>query len=302
MSLRERVEVLEALVRKKRRQKLYSYRPYPKQFQFHEAGAHYRERLLMAGNQSGKTYSASMEVAMHLTGKYPDWWNGKRFEHPVLCWTGSPTNETSKSIIQKALLGTSEPDIGSQDMGTGSIPGDLISNVTTRQAGVKGVVDEILVKHVSGRNSCVSLKTYEQGRVVFQGRPVDVVWPDEEPENDVEIYSEMVTRTNQTGGLVMMTFTPRLGSTEIVDRFQSPKPGDIARSVTNMTLYDCVGGVWPEGTPWAGKEWKGHYTLERIKEIVASYEEYERDTRVMGVPAKGRGRVLKHPEKEISIE
>ena len=35
--------------------KLASYKPYPKQAEFHEAGAKHRERLLMAGNQLGKT-------------------------------------------------------------------------------------------------------------------------------------------------------------------------------------------------------------------------------------------------------
>src|SRR5262245_32936214 len=35
------------------------YRPYPKQSQFHEAGATHRERLLMAANQSGKRLPAA---------------------------------------------------------------------------------------------------------------------------------------------------------------------------------------------------------------------------------------------------
>ena len=37
---------------------LASYRPYPKQAEFHAAGAEHDERLLMAGNQLGKTLAA----------------------------------------------------------------------------------------------------------------------------------------------------------------------------------------------------------------------------------------------------
>ena len=47
------------------------------QREFHEAGAVHRERLFMAGNQLGKTVAGSFEWAMHLTGDYPDWWNGR---------------------------------------------------------------------------------------------------------------------------------------------------------------------------------------------------------------------------------
>src|SRR5262245_10705883 len=66
--------------------KLRYYRPYPKQREFHAAGATSRERLLMAGNQLGKTLAGGFEAAMHATGRYPDWWQGKRFDRPVNAW------------------------------------------------------------------------------------------------------------------------------------------------------------------------------------------------------------------------
>jgi hypothetical protein len=54
--------------------RLKYYKPYSKQRDFHAAGAASRERLLMAGNQLGKTLAGGFEVAMHATGRYPDWW------------------------------------------------------------------------------------------------------------------------------------------------------------------------------------------------------------------------------------
>jgi hypothetical protein len=38
------------------------------------------ERVFMAGNRVGKTVAAGTEIAYHLTGEYPDWWEGHRFD------------------------------------------------------------------------------------------------------------------------------------------------------------------------------------------------------------------------------
>ena len=61
------------LTRRENRTRLLRYKPYAKQAIFHTAGATNRERLLMAANQVGKTYSGAAEAAIHLTGTYPDW-------------------------------------------------------------------------------------------------------------------------------------------------------------------------------------------------------------------------------------
>jgi hypothetical protein len=56
------------------RSKLAAYEPYPKQQEFHAAGSEFRERILIAANQVGKTWAAGFEVTMHAAGLYPDWW------------------------------------------------------------------------------------------------------------------------------------------------------------------------------------------------------------------------------------
>jgi Terminase large subunit, T4likevirus-type, N-terminal len=80
--------------RRKNENKLAYYRPYPKQMEFHAAGTTHRERLLMAGNQLGKTLAGGFELAMHATGRYPDWWQGKRFDGPIQAWACGTTGET----------------------------------------------------------------------------------------------------------------------------------------------------------------------------------------------------------------
>ena len=87
----ELVQTLTELERRASRDRLASYRPYERQREFHDAGLIHRERLFMAGNQLGKTWAGGFECAMHLTGRYPGWWNGRRYDRPVRMWAAGVT-------------------------------------------------------------------------------------------------------------------------------------------------------------------------------------------------------------------
>jgi phage terminase large subunit-like protein len=196
------------------RNKLATFKPYPKQLEFYAAGAVHRERLLMAANQVGKTYCGAMETALHLTGRYPDWWPGRRFDRPVKWWAGSDTSETTRDTVQTNLLGSPS---NRDTWGMAAIPADAIVQSTPR-SGVPNAVDTLLVKHVSGGISECGFKSYDQGRQKWQGAVRDGVWLDEEPPLD--IYTEALTRTNTIeDGLVYLTFTPLLGMSEVVLMF-----------------------------------------------------------------------------------
>jgi len=176
--------------------------------EFFALGQQHDERCFMAANRVGKTESAGgYEVAMHLTGLYPDWWPGFRFGRPVDVWAAGKTAQTVRDILVTALLGPHE------ERGTGLIPGDCIARVNP-SSGLPNSVDSVLVHHVSGAISTLGFKSYDQGRQSFEGTRKDVVWLDEEPPFDV--YGEAITRTMSTvpgrrGGLVICTFTPLLG-------------------------------------------------------------------------------------------
>ena len=83
--------------------------------------------------------------------------------------------------------------------------------------GVPQLVDSIEVRHVGGASSRIGFKSYEQGREKWQGETLDWVWFDEEPPED--IYTEGLTRTNATGGMVWLTFTPLEGMSRVVHAF-----------------------------------------------------------------------------------
>ena len=174
----------------KNENRLTDYRPYPKQAEFHAAGANYRERLLMAGNQLGKTIAAGYEYAMHATGIYPDWWRGKVYDRPIVGWAAGITGESTRDNVQRILLGRP----GSY--GTGAIPKSAIADITSSR-GTPDLQDSIKVRHVSGGISHIALKSYEKGREKWQGETLDMVWFDEEPD-DYDLYIEGLTRTNAT--------------------------------------------------------------------------------------------------------
>jgi len=214
----DKIDALSArlMAEKERRVKenrLQHYRPYKVQARFHAAGAEHRERLFMAANRVGKTLCGAAELAMHLTGQYPSWWIGKRFDKPVRAWAAGVTSETTRDVVQEKLLG---PPLRQSEWGTGLIPKAALGNVATART-ISGAVDTVAVKHSSGEYSQLQFKSYERGREKWQGAGLEVVYLDEEPPADV--YFEALTRTNETGGICYITFTPIFGMSEIVRMF-----------------------------------------------------------------------------------
>ena len=197
---------------------LASYRPYLKQIGFHAAGKEHGERLLMAGNQLGKTLAGGMEWAMHLTGRYPDWWTGRVFDEPVRLWAAGVTAESTRDNPQRVLVG-SPPQ--KERWGTGTIPHDALKRTTLSHFG-SDMIDMVVVRWGGGGDvqqgeSVLAFKSYEKGRQKWQGETLDGVWFDEEPPLD--IYSEGRTRCMGRSGIVMITFTPLLGMTDLVKLF-----------------------------------------------------------------------------------
>lgn len=200
--------------RRRATNRLADYRPYPKQAEFHANGATFRERLLMASNQTGKTFCGASEAAFHLTGRYPDWWEGRRFSRPIEMWAGSDTSESTRDTVQTNLIG---PPADESRWGTAALPRECIVD-TARRQGVADALDTVIVRHVSGGNSYLGFKSYDQKRQKWQGTKKDVIWLDEEPPMD--IYTEALTRTNAVDdGIIYVTFTPLLGMSDVVMMF-----------------------------------------------------------------------------------
>lgn len=189
---------------------------YPRHMEFFAAGRTYRQRCFLAANRVGKTVAGAYEESAHLTGLYPEWWDGRRFGAATRCWAAGKTNETTRDIVQKELLGDVIHGNPKRFTGTGLIPGNLIGEVSWKQ-GVTDLADTVKVMHRTGKWSTLGLKSYQQGRGSFEGTSQHCILFDEEPP--IDVYDEAVIRTASTDGIVILTFTPLEGLSETVMQF-----------------------------------------------------------------------------------
>ena len=289
----DKLELLKLLEEKElrlKRNKIRSYFPdtgdlrrelYPKHTSFFDAGATHRQRLMLAANRVGKTESVGCyELTLHLTGKYPEWWTGRRFEKSIRAWAAGDTGKTTRDILQQKLLG----NVG--EFGTGLIPHDAIVDTKTK-SGIADAIEIILVKHASGGLSVLNLKSYDQRREAFQGSEQDVILLDEEPPLD--IYTECLLRTMTNNGMLMLTFTPLMGISEVVLAFlpngQLAEKQDANKFVVMATWDDVP-----------------HLSDEVKKELLESIPPFQRDARSKGVPQLGAGAIYPVPESDIVVD
>lgn len=275
-------QALRALIAEAKREvsfdELAAYRPYKKQQLFHALGSLKRERLLRAGNQNGKSFCGGREAAYHLTGLYPAWWQGRRFDRPILLWATGETAESTRDNPQKQLLG----DPGEETFGTGAIPRRLLSRHDYGLAsGTADLYDYIKVRHVSGGWSMCRFKYYAQGRRKWQGPKVDVVWFDEEPPAD--IYDEGLARTIASGGMVYITATLLQGMSDVVHRYLMQESPD--RVQVCMTIHDAE-----------------HISPEQREAVIRSFPAHEREARAMGEPIMGSGLIFPVEKEFLSVQ
>lgn len=262
---------------------------YRKHLEFFRLGKAYRERLCLAANRVGKTEGLGLyELVTHCTGWYPDWWDGRVFDKPVSTWACGDTGETVREILQEKLLG--RPG----EWGTGLIPAESIIKVNRAGGNVPDSVESILIRHrPTGGASVILFKAYEQRRKAFQGTEQDVILLDEEPS--LGIYIECLMRTMTNNGMMMLTFTPLLGMSEVVmqflpdgrlDYYDSPFP-DAAHASKIVIMLG-----WDDAP---------HLTEDAKRELEASIPAYQRDARTKGIPQLGAGAIYAVPESEIII-
>lgn len=277
--------LLDYLAEIKRTCKLEIYDPsgttsgriHHKQLEFHRVGASKSMRLLAGGNRTGKTVAGCAEDTFHLTGRYPGWWEGRVFRHPVRWWVASETDEVTRNIDQVMLLGPIH------DIGSGLIPKDDILSIT-RKSGITDAVDTVQVKNKYGGASELQFKSYAQGRRKFQGASRHGVHLDEEAPLD--IYRECQQRVLDVSGLLYMTMTPLQGMTETCMMFYGDQlAGSKIRARIDMTWAD---------NPWLDPE--------TVAELEADLPAYELEARRDGRPQLGSGRIYPFSHAQVVCE
>ena len=250
------------------------FRPFDHQQRFFATGSADR-RGILAANRIGKTVSTCYETAMHLTGLYPAWWKGKRFNRPITAMVAGEGWSQVALVLQNELLGTNDVKIRDA-LGTGAIPRDRIVLDTMRSDGANCIGIEI--RHHSGSNSYLLFANYTQEVRQMQGFKLNLAVFDEQPPDD--FFSEIVTRTATTQGQVLCSFTPLKGLNGLVSKFWHQEEG-----------YEHIRVSWddvPEYDPW-GEPFLLNETRQQLER---DYLPHERDARRNGVPVMGKGAVF----------
>lgn len=262
------------------------FEPYRFQMDFFNASKNAKRRFLCAANRVGKSFSEAIEMSYHLTGLYPKWYEGHRFDKPILAWAVGITGDSTQKVLQKELFGTS---MGKEidALGTGSIPRKAIDFENIVKDGHRILMCNI--KHYDSKGkedgmSKVEFRSTQQGEHVLMGATVDYIWLDEEdPFRSTEIYSQCVTRTSTTKGLVTITATPENGMTALVDMF----------------MKDTTGYLHFQNATWDDAE---HLDQATRKELLASIPEWQHDMRTRGIPIMGEGLIYGIDETTIIIQ
>jgi phage terminase large subunit-like protein len=245
---------------------------YPPQVKFFADGARYHQRLVRGGNQVGKSFACAFEVALHLTGQYPTWWNGRRFNKPTRGWIIGPTAQLVRDGPQRQLCSRQG------EFGSGTIPLAAFASRPVMIPGGTGGIDTLTTHHISNGardgQSSATFKSFEMRSEKLQAESLDWIWIDERCSE--EIYSELLARTTATDGILFLSYTPLKGGGELTYRFLNEYSPD--RSDTRIEAHHAR-----------------HISAERRAQMEDSYLPHEREARIHGIPQLGIAKVFPFP-------
>jgi phage terminase large subunit-like protein len=269
------------------------FQPTPKQRELMRLGAEFRRRAIFAGNRCGKTVAGCAELVYHLTGVYPDWWEGHRFDKPIKAWCASTTKEKTIGGLQEMLMG--RPD----GIGTGFMPWARMKHWEKMQ-NVPGGISRVRVRwgELDGEaESILTFKSYEQTRKAFETERVDFILLDEEPPYNIyrECQMRVLGTTHDPGGHILLTFTPLEGMTDVCLSFLEPHDHGNEQlegfeDVTSQTVY--LTASW-EDNP--------HLSKPEIAELIKDTPDHELEARRFGRPSLGAGKIYKIPEDRFLV-
>ena len=281
------IESYLCAVEEKKRLHFDFYKPHPKHLEFHTLGLKAKERLFLAANRIGKTMACSLEVCMHLTGTYPDWWTGHRYAKPINAWVAGVSGKEVYEILERRYF---EGMAGEQ-------PWIHESLVAYRNRSDH----RYQIQHSSGGYSDLRFKTYEQKREAWQGAKLDLCHLDEEPP--LEIYTEASLRLMSTSpdhyGMMLVSATCLYMSpfvqafTEEVIEVEGERK-QIQRtegSIQNQRVFVMAG--WDDAP---------HLPFEEKERFKASIPPHEVEARSKGVPSIGSGMVYPVSEHLITCD
>lgn len=272
----------------------YRRENYKKALEFFKAGKTHHFRMLGGSNGSGKSFNGASELVYHLTGEYPDWWEGVQQKNPKQWWVVAESGGTFKSSLQRLLLGDS---LNEEDLGTGLIPKERLGKLSGWPS-ISGAVSAFEVKHKNGHWVTVEIKSSDQKRENLQAANLDGVLFDEEPP--IDVYTECVFRLRSTSkkpmGISLLLFTPLKGLTDVVlsylEQGQYPNNGAGGECIKDPDKY--VVRIEMDEVPHLSAEDKQMYLMNCTPNEI--------ECRTKGFPALGSGKIYPYPEGQVFVE
>lgn len=263
---------------------------YPKQLDFFKASKNHPQTVLIAPNGSGKSLCGGYADAVHLTGRYPSWWEGKVFKKPIKAWICGVDTKIVRDAIQQVLLGSIA------DMGSGLIPKDCIyenGKFNTRvKPGTPGAIESITIKHYTndvfdGYSECY-FKSYDQEVASYSGAAIDLIHLDEEPP--LLIDTECSARIFRVDGIKYITFTPDKGLSDTMLQFFPD--GNVITGEVGTGKYSVNFDM--DDVP--------HFTDTEKKAFFDSLPPFQREAKFFGRPSAGSGVVYPIYEGDIQFK
>jgi len=214
------LELLESVQSSRKRQRgIDYYVPNSVQYKVHSSKADFV--LFSAGNRSGKSTAGAVEIVLHCTRKYPDWFPmERRFFGPVKCVIVA----TENAIIEKVI----EPKLKQ------FMPADYV-------AEWKHSVGRYLSRVVCSDGSTIDLLSNEQDDLAFESQDWDFYWGDE-PQKERKFQAIMRGLVDRMGHGII-TFTPLVEpwmKEKLVDRADG-KHIDVVQATTYDNMFDING-------------------------------------------------------------
>lgn len=259
------------------------YKPHSKQLEFHKLGKVAKHRAFFAANRSGKTEAGCEELSMHVTGYYPQWWEGYCYKRAITAWIGCISAKEVRDLEIRFFEGNSK--------NLPWIHESLVIYANRTEHFYK-------LLHKSGTISHLRFKTYGEGQRGWQASTVDVILLDEEPS--LPIKSEASMRLMSTSpdhyGMLIITATCLYQSelvvsfTERVIDIEKEEYGEI---VTKKEQVKIAPGEIINSKVYIHAGWADapHLTEEERQRLFEEIPLPERQARTTGIPSVGSGMV-----------
>ncbi len=219
-------------------------------------------KWLFGGNQSSKTYTNMMDLALLVQDFHPVHYYPKGTH-----WAAIESWEQVRDILWEDNLKK-------------FIPAHAIYNIDYGQQKVP--------KRVFFRNGHkIEFKAFNQGRELFQGRAIDSIHCDEQCHHDFQgIFNEMQARLLSKNGYLSWGMTPIVPQSELEERVEDlPDTDEVFRINLNGNR----------------KSRGGYINDRRIDQMIAEWPEETQATRIAGEFASFYGAVFKTYNRKVHV-